>query len=188
MCSDCIQFCFSLLSCEFMLCARQGSTHRNRQNHCPGAAWASYQTGAGAPRKTSAGKAPPISVSRGWGVVQDGGQGLCRDNTCGKGFQAGEQPVPQPQGREERPCQWSQEEAQRERKEAGRDRKASGPVSMCRPQGSSWATQNNREAFSCNWHVLCAKMMLWFIFGKRQQRGVPSQVSSLPDMRGECAG
>ena len=116
-----------------------------------------------------------------WGRVS-------RDNTCGKGFQAGEQPVLQSQGREERPCQWSQEEAQRERKEAGWDTEASGPVSMCRPQGSSWVTQNNREAFSCKWHVLCAKMMLWFIFGKRQQQGVPSEVSSLPDMRGEWAG
>ena len=49
--------------------------HQNRQNHCPGAAWASYQMGAGALRKTSAGKVPPISVSRGWGVLQDGGAG-----------------------------------------------------------------------------------------------------------------
>ena len=162
--------------------------HRNRQTHGPAAAWASHQMGAGALRKTSAGKAPPISVSRGWGLAQGGGQGLCRDNTCGKGFQAGEQPVPQSQAQEERPCPWSQEEAQRERKEAGRDRDASGPVSMCRPQGSSWMTQNNRAAFSCKRHVLCAKTMLWFIFGKRQQWGVPSEVSSLPDMRGEWAG
>ena len=143
--------------------------HRNRQTHGPAAAWASHQMGAGALRKTSAGKAPPISVSRGCGAAQGGGQGLCRDNTCGKGFQAGEQPVPQSQAQEERPCPWSQEEAQRERKEAGRDRDASGPVSMCRPQGSSWMTQNNRAAFSCKRHVLCAKTMLWFIFGKRQQ-------------------
>ena len=65
------------------------------------------------------------------------GQGLCRNNTCRKGFQAGEQPVLQPQGLEERPCQGSWEEAQRERKEAGWNTEASGLVSMCRPQGSS---------------------------------------------------
>ena len=112
-------------------------------------------------------------------------QGLCRDNTCGEGFQAGEQPVLQPQGREERPCQGSGEEAQREGKEAGWDAEASGPVSTCRPQGSSWVTQNSHAAFSCKRHVLCASMMLWFTFGKRQQRGVPSEISSLPDMRGE---
>ena len=47
----------------------------------------------------------------------------------------------QPQGREERPCQWSQEEAQTERKEAGWNTEASVPMSMCRPQGSSWMTQ-----------------------------------------------
>ena len=116
------------------------------------------------------------------------GQGLCRDNTSGKGFQAGEQPVLQPQGQEERPCQWSQEEAQTERKEAGWNTEASVPMSMCRPQGSSWVTQNNHVAISCKQHVLCAKMMLQFIFGKRQQRGVPSEVSSLPDMRGEWPG
>ena len=94
----------------------------------------------------------------------------------------------QPQGREERPCQWSQEEAQRERKEAGWDTEASGPMSMCRPQGSSWMTQNNHATFSCKQYILCAKMMIRFIFGKRQQWGVPSEVSSLPDMRGEGAG
>ena len=94
----------------------------------------------------------------------------------------------QPQGWEERPCQWSQEEAQRERKEAERNMEASRPVSMCRPQGSSWVTQNHRATFSCKWHFLCAKTMLWFIFGKRQQWGDPSEVSSLPDMRGEWAG
>ena len=115
-------------------------------------------------------------------------QGLCRDNTCGEGFQAGEQSVPQPQGREERPCQGSWEEAQREGKVAGWDVEASGPASTCRPQGSSWVTQNNHEAFSCKQHVLCAKTMIWFILGKRQQRGVPSEISSLPDMRGEWAG
>ena len=96
--------------------------------------------------------------------------------------------MPQPRGREERPCQGSQEEAQRERKVAGWDMEASGPVSTCRRQGSSWVTQNNRAAFSCKWHVLCAKMMLWLIFGKRQQREVTSEVNSLPDMRGEWAG
>ena len=116
------------------------------------------------------------------------GQGLCRDSTRGKGLQAGEQPVPQPQGREERTRQVSREEAQREGKEAGWDTEASGPVSTCRPQGPSWVTQNNRVAFSCKQHVLCAKTMLWFIFGKSQQRGVPSEVSSLPHMRGEWAG
>ena len=73
-------------------------------------------------------------------------QGLCRDDTRGKGLQAGEQPVLQPQGREKRPCQVSREEAQRERKEAGWDTEASGPVSTCRPQGSSWVTQNNHAA------------------------------------------
>ena len=115
-------------------------------------------------------------------------QGLCRDNTRGEGYQAGEQPVLQPQGREARPCQGPQEEAQRERKEAVWDTEASGPVSTRRPQGSSWVTQNNCEAFSCKQHVLCAKTMLWFTFGKRQQRGVPSEISSLPDMRGEWDG
>ena len=59
------------------------------------------------------------------------GQGACRDNTCG--FQAREQPVLQPQGLEERPCQWLQEEAQRERKEAGWNTEASASMSMCRP-------------------------------------------------------
>ena len=88
----------------------------------------------------------------------------------------------------DRPCQGSQEEAQRERKEAGWDTEASGPVSTCRPQGSSWMTQNNRAAFSCKLHILCAKTMHWFILGKKQQQGVPSEVSPLPDMRGECAG
>ena len=116
------------------------------------------------------------------------GQGLFIDNICGKGFQAGEQPVLQAQGWEERACQGSGEEAQREWKGAGRDTEASGPVSTCRPQGSSWVTQNNRKAFSCKWHVVCAKTMLWFILGKRQQWGVPSQLSSLPDMREEWAG
>ena len=116
------------------------------------------------------------------------GQGLCRDSTRGKGLQAGEQPVPQPQGREERTRQGSWEEAQREGKEAGQDTEASGPVSTCRPQGSSCMIQNKHVAFSCNQHVLCSVTLLWFIFGKRQQRGVPSEVSSLPDMRGEWAG
>ena len=88
-------------------------------------------------------------------------QGLCRDNTHGKGLQAGEQPVPQPRGREAGPCQGSREEAQRERKEAGWDSEASGPVSTCRPQGSSWVTQNNREAFSCKQHVLYAFVHFW---------------------------
>ena len=96
--------------------------------------------------------------------------------------------MPQPQGREERPCQGSGEEAQREGKEAGWDTEASGPVSTCRPQGSCWVTQNNHEAFSCKRHVLRANTMLWFTFGKRQHWGVPSEVSSLPDMRGEWAG
>ena len=121
-------------------------------------------------------------------MVRDSVAGLCRDNTCGKGFQAGEQPVQQPQGREERPCQGSEEEAQREGKEAGQDMEASGPVSMCRPKGSSWVTQNSHAAFSCKQHVLCANMMLWFTFVKRQHWGVPSEISSLPDMRGEWAG
>ena len=96
--------------------------------------------------------------------------------------------MPQPQGREERPCQGSLEEAQREGKEAGQDTEASGLVSTCRPQGSSWVTQKSHEAFSCKRHVLCAKTMLWFTFGERQQWGVPSEISSLPDMRGEWAG
>ena len=92
---------------------------------------------------------------------------VCAEITRGKGLQAGEQPVPQPRGREARPCQGSREEAQTERKEAGWDSEASGPVSTCRPQGSSWVTQNNREAFSCKQHVLCAKTMLSFILGER---------------------
>ena len=54
--------------------------------------------------------------------------------------------------------------------------------------GSSWVTQNNHVAISSKRHVLCSKMMFHFIFGKRQQWGVPSEVSSLPDMRGEGAG
>ena len=115
-------------------------------------------------------------------------QGLCRDNICGKGFQAGGQPVPQPRSLEERPCQGLWEEAQREGNKAGWDTEASGPVSTCRPQGSSCMIQNKHVAFSCNQHVLCSVTLLWFIFGKRQQRGVPSEVSSLPDMRGKWAG
>ena len=115
-------------------------------------------------------------------------RGICRDNNYGKGFQAGEEPLPQPQDQEERPCQGSGKEAQREGKEAGRDAEVSGPLSTCRPQGISCVTQNSHAAFSCKWHVLCANMMLWFIFGKRQQRGIPSEISSFPDMRGEWAG
>ena len=91
----------------------------------------------------------------------------------------------QPQGREERPCQWSQEEAQTERKEAGWNTEASAPVSMCRPQGSSWVRPNNHATFSCKQHILCAKMMLWFILGEIQKQGVSSEVNSLPHMRGE---
>ena len=49
--------------------------HHNRQNPCPGAAGASYQAGAGALRKTSAGSVPRVSVSRGWGVAEDGAAG-----------------------------------------------------------------------------------------------------------------
>ena len=77
---------------------------------------------------------------------------------------------------------------QRERKEAGENTKASVPVSMCRPQGCSWVTQNNHVAFNCKQYILCAKMMIQFVFWKRQQWGVPSEVSSSPDMRGEWAG
>ena len=116
------------------------------------------------------------------GTVQ---QCVCRDNSCRKGFLAGEQAVQQLQGREERPCQGSGEEAQREGKEAGWDTEASGPVSMCRPKGSSWVTQKSNDVFSCKLHVLCANTMLWFTFGKRQHWGLPSEISSLPDMRGE---
>ena len=49
--------------------------HRIRQNHCPGEVGASYQAGAGALRKTSAGIVPRFSVSRGWGVMWDGTAG-----------------------------------------------------------------------------------------------------------------
>ena len=102
---------------------------------------------------------------------------VCAEITRGKGLQAGEQPVPQLQGGEERPCQGSREEAQRERKEAGWDAEASGPVSTCRPQGSSWVTQNSHAAFSCKRHVLCSVTMLGFTFGRKQQQGAPPQRS-----------
>ena len=83
-------------------------------------------------------------------------QGFCRDNTRGKDSRQGSSQC----CRDERPCQGSREEAQRERAEDGQDTEASGPVSTCRPQGSSWVTRNNREAFSCKRHVLCSVMML----------------------------
>ena len=129
-----------------------------------GAAWPLYQIGAGALRKTSAGKVLKIRMSRRLGVTEDGGTVHCRDNTCGKGFQA----ESQPQGREEQSCQCSQEEAQRERKEAGWNTKASGPLSMIRHWGSYWVIQSNDANFSCKWHVPCFTKMVQFILGKIQ--------------------
>ena len=58
----------------------------------------------------------------------------------GKVFQAGERPVPQHQGRKERPCRWSKKEAQRERQEAGQNTEASGPVLHAQTRGSSRVT------------------------------------------------
>lgn len=88
---------------------------------------------AGALRKTSAGKVPDQHEQS--GVAEDGGVGsLCRDNTCGiPGFQAEEQPVLQP--RAEELCQWSQEEAQTERKEVDGTQKPQCPCSCAGPRG-----------------------------------------------------
>lgn len=145
-----------------------------RQNHCLGAAWASYQTLGWCSEENQCRKgASDQHEQRVWQRMV--GQGLCRDNTCG--FQDSRQRSSQCCLRAgKRGHASGHRRKHRRRKEAGMEhRSLSARVHVQAPGVFPRVTQNNHVAISCKRHVLCAKMMLRFIFGKRQQRESPQR-------------